>query len=190
MSSTPEIGPGAPRVHRVGPHAGPPPPRPGGSRPRWRFAVFAAVLLLPIAEIFLFVAAGRTIGIWWTIGLLFLMSIVGAWLMKREGASTWRSLHQALQAGRVPGREAADAALILIGGALLLLPGFLTDVVGLFLILPFTRPLARRLLQQTAEKRVMQQAGIVRSIRVDTGSTTTVNGDMPHIDLRRGGDTR
>jgi Protein affecting phage T7 exclusion by the F plasmid len=62
----------------------------------------------------------------------------------------------------MPGRELADAALVLIGGTLLLTPGFLTDIVGFFLILPFTRPITRRWLQSVVERRLAHGSGIIR----------------------------
>ena len=68
----------------------------------------------------------------------------------------------ALSSGKMPGRELADAMLVLIGGTLLLTPGFLTDIVGFFFILPFTRPITRRWLQRVVERRLVGGSGIVR----------------------------
>ena len=62
----------------------------------------------------------------------------------------------------MPGRELADAALVLIGGTLLLTPGFLTDIIGFFFILPFTRPISRRWLQGVVERQLAQRSGIIR----------------------------
>ena len=70
----------------------------------------------------------------------------GTWLIKREGGRAWAALRTALESGRMPARELADGALILVGGTLMLSPGFVTDAFGILLILPFTRPVARRLL--------------------------------------------
>ena len=75
--------------------------------------------------------------------LLVLESLLGAWFVRREGSRAWAALTTALNTGRMPSRELADAALVLVGGTLLLTPGFITDVVGFFFILPLTRPLAR-----------------------------------------------
>ena len=111
-----------------------------------RLALTVAFLVVPLLEILVIISVGQVIGGWQTVGLLFAMSVLGTYLVRREGASAWRELQKALGAGRLPSRELADAALVLVGGTLLLTPGFLTDVVGFFLILPFTRPLARRLL--------------------------------------------
>jgi UPF0716 protein FxsA len=71
---------------------------------------------------------------------------VGAWLVKR-GGHTWQALASALNTGRMPSRQLSDAALVLVGGTLLLTPGFLTDLVGFFCILPITRAIARTVLE-------------------------------------------
>jgi UPF0716 protein FxsA len=116
-----------------------------------------AFLLVPLAEIAVIIAVGRTIGGWQTFFLLLVESALGAWLVRREGARAWRALAQALQTGRLPSREIADAALVLVGGTLLLTPGFLTDVVGFFAILPPTRPIARRALEVVVTRRLLRE---------------------------------
>ena len=115
-----------------------------------------AFLLTPLAEIYLIIQVGQVIGAWETVGLLLLESAIGAWLVKSEGRRAWDGLRQALTSGRLPGRELADAALVLVGGTLLLTPGFLTDVVGFFCVLPFTRPIARRLLGWLVRRRALR----------------------------------
>ena len=101
-------------------------------------------VVLPLVEIYLLIQVGHVIGAWWTILLLLADGIAGSWLMKREGRRAWRALREAIDQRRMPARELADAALILVGGTLLLTPGFLSDVVGRSASLPVTRPLARR----------------------------------------------
>ena len=81
--------------------------------------------------------------------------MLGAWLIKREGGRAWTALREALEHGRMPAREIADGALILIGGTLMLSPGFVLDIAGIVLILPFTRPVARRLLTKVVERRLV-----------------------------------
>jgi len=103
-------------------------------------------VVVPLVEIYLVIQVGQAIGPWWTIGLLILDSMLGAWLVKREGRRAWQALRAALNSYRPPAKELADGALILIGGTLLLTPGFATDVLGFLLVLPFTRPFFRRLL--------------------------------------------
>lgn len=99
-------------------------------------------IVVPVLEIYVIVRVGQLIGAVPTVLLLVAESLLGAWLVKREGRRAWAALRGALGTGRLPGRELADAALVLVGGTLLLTPGFVTDVVGLVFVLPVTRPLA------------------------------------------------
>jgi UPF0716 protein FxsA len=114
-----------------------------------------AFIVVPIVEIYVIIQVGQVIGPWWTILLLIADSILGSWLIKREGGRAWQALRSALDSGRMPAKELADGALILIGGTLMLSPGFVTDGLGILLILPFTRPVARRLLTQVVSKRLV-----------------------------------
>ncbi len=116
-------------------------------------------VLIPLVEIWAILQVGQLVGPWWTILLLILDSMVGAWLIKREGSRAWRALSEALQGGRMPAKEIADGALILIGGTLMLSPGFVLDIAGILLILPFTRPVARRLLTSVVERRLVVVPG-------------------------------
>lgn len=97
------------------------------------------LIAVPIAELYVIVQVAQGIGVLQTIALLVLVSIAGAWLLKQQGIATWRRLQDTLARGEMPTAEVTDGALILFGGALLLTPGFLTDVVGLLLLLPPTR---------------------------------------------------
>lgn len=105
-----------------------------------------AFLLTPVLEIYVIIQVGQVIGALPTVALLVAESAFGAWLVKREGRRAWDALRGAVGSGRLPGRELSDAALVLVGGTLLLTPGFVTDVVGFLLILPVSRPAARRAL--------------------------------------------
>jgi UPF0716 protein FxsA len=113
-----------------------------------------ALLLVPIVEIYVIVKVGQTIGAGPTILLLILDGVLGAWLIRHEGRRAWQALMQTLAAGRMPTKELADGALVLIGGTLLIAPGFLTDVLGYLLVLPFTRPLVRGSVVRWAARRV------------------------------------
>lgn len=116
-------------------------------RGRVPWGVLAVLFVaVPLLELWLLVQSSGLVGLGPTILLLILDSLLGAYLLKREGASAWRRLRAALAAARIPARELADGALVLVGGTLLLTPGFMTDALGFFFILPFTRPLARRAL--------------------------------------------
>ncbi|HEX2039047.1 MAG TPA: FxsA family protein [Acidimicrobiales bacterium] len=100
-------------------------------------------LVVPFVELFVLLQVGQAIGVLDTVALLVLVSVVGAWLVKREGLSVLRRAQERVAAGAVPGRELVDGVLILFAGALLLTPGFLTDVVGILLLLPPVRAALR-----------------------------------------------
>ena len=120
-----------------------------------RLALFVAFIVVPLVEIYVLIQVGQVIGPWWTILLLILDSLFGTWLIRREGARAWLALRVALESGRMPARELADGALILVGGTLMLTPGFVTDAFGILLILPVTRPLFRRLLTGVVTRRLV-----------------------------------
>lgn len=127
-----------------------------GGALRW---VLLALLLLPFLEVAVLVAVGKAVGFWWTLGLVVAVAVLGAWLAGREGGRTSRALRAALSSGRMPADEVTDAILVTLGGFLLILPGFLSDVIGLVLVLPFTRPLARRLLQAVVARQAVAVVG-------------------------------
>lgn len=106
--------------------------------------LIAALIIVPLIEIFVIIQVGQLVGPWWTIALLILSSVIGAVLMKREGSRAWERFTSALNRGRVPARETADGGLVIFGGALLLTPGFVTDLFGLLMLIPGTRDVARR----------------------------------------------
>jgi UPF0716 protein FxsA len=108
-------------------------------------------IVVPIAELAVIIQVGQEIGVWWTIALLVADSILGSVLMRSQGRAAWRRFNAAVQAGRVPAREVLDGALVVFGGLLLLTPGFLTDLLGLTLLVPPTRALVRRLLVRRLE---------------------------------------
>ena len=133
------------------------PTRPVSPRRRRRvgWVVVLMLIVVPLAEIYVLIQVGQVIGPWWTILLLVVDSIIGGWLIRREGGRAWQALNGAIGSGRMPARELADGALILIGGTLMLSPGFVTDAVGILLILPLTRPLFRRVLTGFVTRRVV-----------------------------------
>jgi UPF0716 protein FxsA len=142
-------------------------------RRRVPWAVLAVLfVVVPIAEIYLIVQLGQAVGPWWTILLLIGAGVLGSMLVKREGGRAWRALQDALASHRMPATELADGALILIGGTLLLTPGFMSDVVGLFCILPFTRPVARRALAGVVRRRL-----VVMTAR-RPGHTEVIRGEV------------
>jgi UPF0716 protein FxsA len=144
-------------------------------RGRLGWLLLVAFVVVPIVEIYVLIQVGQVIGPWWTILLLIADSILGTWLVRREGARAWRALRSALDSGRMPATELADGALILIGGTLMLTPGFVTDGLGILLILPFTRPVFRRLLAGIVTRRlVVLSAGPGNATRPGSRSRGTV----------------
>jgi UPF0716 protein FxsA len=115
-------------------------------------------IAVPLAELAVIIQVGQAIGVWWTIALLLADSILGSWLMRHQGRSTWRRFNETMQAGRVPTREALDGALVIFGGALLLTPGFITDILGLILLIPPTRALVRAVLARRIAHRMVASA--------------------------------
>lgn len=102
-------------------------------------------ILVPIAELWAILQVGELIGVWPTIALLIADSLLGAWLLRHQGRASWARFRVTLSSGRVPATETADGALVIFGGALLLTPGFLTDALGLALLIGPTRALVRRI---------------------------------------------
>jgi UPF0716 protein FxsA len=112
-------------------------------------------IVVPIAELYVIIKVGELIGVLPTLILLLADALLGSWLLKHQGRGAWRRFNEALAARRFPGREVVDGALIIVGGTLLLTPGFLTDIVGVFLLLPPTRAITRRLLKRFTIGRFM-----------------------------------
>ena len=107
-----------------------------------------------IAEIWLLIQVGHAIGGWQTLALLVLDSLLGAALLRHEGRRAWRAFRLALSERRLPAREVADGAMVLVGGTLLLTPGFLSDLVGVLFLLPPTRALLRPVLTRAVAARL------------------------------------
>jgi len=112
-------------------------------------------IVVPIAELYVIIQVGQAIGIWPTLALLLADALLGSFLLKHQGRGAWRRFNEALAQRRFPGKEVADGLLIVVGGTLLLAPGFLTDIVGLFLLIPPTRAIARGLLRRFTVGRFM-----------------------------------
>jgi UPF0716 protein FxsA len=123
-----------------------------------RVALILGFLLVPLAEIYILIQVGQVIGAWWTVLLLIAMSVLGSWLVRREFRTTWNALQEALRSGRVPSGELADAGMVVVGGTLLLTPGFLSDLLGFAMLLPLTRPIFRRALLAMVTRRIQVRA--------------------------------
>jgi UPF0716 protein FxsA len=112
-------------------------------------------IVVPIAELAVIIQVGQLIGVWWTIALLLADAVLGSVLMRSQGRAAWRRFNEAIAEGRAPAREALDGVLVIFGGALLLTPGFITDVLGMLFLFPPTRVLVRGLIVRRATLRVM-----------------------------------
>jgi UPF0716 protein FxsA len=112
------------------------------------FLLVILFIVVPIAELYVIIQVGQAIGVLPTLTLLFLDAILGSLLLRHQGRSAWRRFNEALAQRRFPGKEVADGVLIVIGGTLLLAPGFITDIFGLLLLIPPTRAIARGLLRR------------------------------------------
>jgi UPF0716 protein FxsA len=112
--------------------------------------IFLIVLFIvvPIAELYVIIQVGEAIGLWPTLALLLADALLGSFLLKHQGRGAWRRFNEALAQRRFPGKEVVDGLLIVVGGTLLLAPGFLTDIVGLLLLIPPTRAIVRGLLRR------------------------------------------
>ena len=117
----------------------------------WLVLMFIAV---PLVELYVIVETASSIGTLETIGLLILVSIVGAWMVKAQGMAVLWRVRGKLNEGQMPGRELVDGALVLFAGALMLTPGFVTDAVGLLLLFPPTRMAIRPILIRRFRHRV------------------------------------
>ncbi len=120
---------------------------------RW-LLVLVAFVVVPLAELWAILSVGEAIGVLPTILVLLADSVLGALLLRAQGRGAWRRFVEGLRLGRVPSREIADGLLIVVGGALLLTPGFLTDAVGLALLLPPSRALVRRGVERALARRM------------------------------------
>src|SRR5581483_3752593 len=116
------------------------------------------LILWPIAELFVAIKVAETIGILLTVVLLLAGWPIGMWLARTQGRAAWRRLSAAVAGGRPPGREVIDGALVLAGAILLIIPGFITDGVGLLLLLAPTRAVAREALTRNYQSRLVVAA--------------------------------
>lgn len=123
--------------------------------------ILTALIGVPILEISVIIQVGHRIGALPTLVLLLLTSLAGGWLLRHQGARAWRAFTDAVAEQRPPHREVLDGTLVLVGGALMLVPGFISDVLGLLCLLPPTRILARRALLAAAARHTAT-VGLIR----------------------------
>jgi UPF0716 protein FxsA len=150
------------------------------------FLLVALFILVPIAELAVIIQVGQAIGVWWTILLLIADSILGSLLMRSQGRAAWRRFNEALRDGRAPAREVADGVLVIFGGALLLTPGFLSDIAGLLFLLPPSRALIRRVFLRQALKRITVSMTGVQAAPRGPRRSDDVEGTAVDVDARPG----
>jgi UPF0716 protein FxsA len=150
--------------------------------------LFVLLLVVPIAELYVIVQVADQIGIALTLVTLIAVSVAGTWLLKREGTATYFRAREVLAAGGIPSKELTDGFLILLGGALLVTPGFLTDVVGLVLIFPLTRAPLKRFFRAIVfgklAKRYPVAAGGVYSAKVVRERRSSTDSSPPRLSPR------
>jgi UPF0716 protein FxsA len=129
--------------------------------------------LYVVVELIALLAVVWWLGLGWTLLLLLAGAFVGMWLVRREGARAALALAEAVRGGRAAHAELTDGALVGIAGLLILLPGVVSDALGLLLVLPPTRALARRWMVREAERR----APLLRSARI-RGGATVIDGEV------------
>jgi UPF0716 protein FxsA len=135
-------------------------------------------IVVPVIELWLILQVGEMIGVVPTILVLLLDSLLGAWLVKNQGGAVWRNFRAAVDAGRIPANEAVDGFLVIPGGTLLLVPGFLSDIVGILLIAPPSRKVLRSRVVKTGlgRSRATFMGGFVAD---DTGVRDFAHSDQP-----------
>jgi UPF0716 protein FxsA len=156
----------------------PPAGRPAGAVPlglrRWFLLFFVAGLLWVALEVFVLILLGQQIGWGLTILLMIATSLLGAWVLRREGPRSWQAFRTDLRERRPPGASAADGLLVLVGGVLMLTPGFVSDVAGALLVAPPTRRFASGRVQSLLTRRMTPSAATTlfgpRTVRVRTGT--------------------
>ena len=117
--------------------------------------LFVAFIVVPILELAVIIQVGSSFGVWPTLFMLLTVSIVGAWLVRFQGIGVLNRIQRQIAAGQLPTDELVNGVLILVAGALMLTPGFLTDAVGLSLLIPPIRAVVRRGLAARFRRRVL-----------------------------------
>lgn len=144
-------------------------------------------LLLPLAELWVIVSVAGGLGIGYTIVLLLAISVAGAWLVKLQGFSALSRVQQTFNRGAIPTTELVDGALIVLAGALLLTPGFITDTVGFLLLIPPSRAVVRKALTSRFQSRVRLMGAAPGPDRRSPADVVDVDGREPGAQSPFGG---
>ena len=135
-------------------------------------------VVVPIVEIYVIVQVGSAIGVLPTIALLIADAVIGTWLFRREGRKAWVALQLAITEHRVPTKEVTDGALVVVGAALMLAPGFVTDAVGLLCVLPPSRAVLRRLISIWVARRLLGAGGVIPGDRSRRRQGDVIEGEV------------
>ena len=140
------------------------------------------LLVWAAAELFVAIDVASAIGVLLTVLLLIASWPLGGWAMRSQGRTVWRRFGDAVTYGKPPGRQAIDGALVLIGGMLMIMPGFITDVLGALLLLPPTRAAVRRVLIRNLRSRlVVRAAGFGRGPGRYDAESTAIDLERPQL---------
>ncbi|UTW03904.1 membrane protein FxsA [Amphritea atlantica] len=150
-------------------------------------------IIIPVIEITVLINVGQAIGAWYTVGLVLLSAFIGVNMLRYQGLSTLARAQQRMNAGQIPGNEMVEGIVLAVGGALLLTPGFVTDVIGFLCLIPYTRKaLARQVMSRfTVVAMSHRQSGVEPEDSIyhrqhPPGSRDTdQNGDIIDGDFRR-----
>lgn len=147
-------------------------------------ALLLVFIALPLAELYVILQVGDAIGAPLTILLLACASLLGSGLLKAQGRAVWRSFNETLAAGALPHREVVEGVLVIFGGAFLITPGFITDIVGVLLLLPPTRRVIGRVLTRRLARRIDVRFAATRRPPADVEGTAR-EYEMPTPRLER-----
>ncbi len=139
--------------------------------------IFLLFLLVPLIEIGVFIEVGGWIGLLPTLGLILLTAVLGTWQLRAQGLSTLARARQQMEQGQLPAQELYDGFCLIIAGALLLTPGFVTDAVGFALFVPAFR----RLLRQVIARRIRLRTEVRMRRQHGRGSTTIIDGEFREV---------
>jgi len=121
--------------------------------------IFLVILIIPFAEIYLLLEVGSVIGAFWTIFLVVFSAALGAWLLRQQGFSTFKRFQESLVQGVIPAYEMIEGPIILLGGALLLTPGFITDIIGFVCLVPSLR---KKIAHYVLENHLIQASSVFK----------------------------
>lgn len=126
------------------------------------FRLFLIFLIVPVVEIYLIIKVGQVIGGVATVSVLLAMSLLGAWLIRHQGGRVLGQIREELAQGRLPAAQLLDGALIFIGGVLLTTPGFFTDFLGIFFLIPASRRVIKMWLGLWLQAKIARGGFVVR----------------------------